>query len=296
MTRYPTWIRSCVLCQRWRDGECIPASAMWGDKKRLDELVLQLTYRRPLERVLKQQGKRFEEVEAGRRAHLALEQRRHVLRRLSDLVEKIKANQGKPIPFTCRACSRFYGQRSQPDALYLNLQSSNSKGALEVTIVEDKHVFRPTYMLQLYAMGLIFSDPYVMVQRPVSTSHTASDIEDIFMDDGILLYDYLKDRMGLEELRVNVYISLNAYVDAEKPKDEPLFRALFSSDFKLVPEMEKAFLSTRRRRNIIIKALEKKKPYLIPTSQTHFTTRPRKKSKIVEKLDDKFFLYLPKTG
>jgi hypothetical protein len=291
LAKFPNWVRSCVLCQRYKDGECIPASAMWGDKKRIDTVILQLAYKKKLSEIYRERGKDFAEVERGRQAHESLERRRRVIEDLSEVVERLRKGDAK-VPFTARACSRYYGQRCLPDVVYFTLRQEGRVPELDVHIVEDKKEFRPTYLMQLYAMGIIFTDFHVMVQAKAK-EEPATDLEREFMENGVFLYDFLKKRLDLRDLRVNVFVSLNVYGDTRQPVDNPLFTDLFSSDFKVDPKFEKSFLSTRRRRNEIIKALEKGKPYVVSPKQTHFTTRPRRKSKVVARLNDKYTLYLP---
>lgn len=210
-----------------------------------------------------------------------MERRRGVLRELPVLVERLR--RGEPnVPLTARACSRYYGQRCLPDVAFFTLRREGAVPTREVTILEDKKEFRPTYMLQLYAIGIIFTDFRVMVQR-VPTGEPRADLDHEFMENGVFLYDHLMRELGLPEMRVEVYIPLNAYGDVDDPVDQPIFRSLFSRDFKIVPDMERQFLNAR------------KKPYLLPFAQTHFTTRPRRRARVVRRLDEKYALYLPST-
>jgi hypothetical protein len=265
---------------------------MWGDRKRLDLITLQLVYKRKLPSIYGQLGKDFKEVELGREAHEMLQKARGVIFSLTELVERLRRGDIN-VPFTARACSRYYGQRCLPDVVYFTLRRDLPVPVLEVCIVEDKKEFRPTYMLQLYAMAIIFTDFHVMVQA--APDETLADLEREFIDNGTFLYDFLKKELDINELRVDVYISLNVYKDSAKPIDKPLFKDLFSRDFKVDPRFYSQFLSARRRRNEIIKAMERKLPYLISSRQTHFTTRPSRRGRAVWKLDDKYRLYLPKS-
>lgn len=292
MVRFPNWVRSCVLCQRYRDGECIPASAMWGDKTRLDIIVLQLAYKRRLAEIFRQFRKDFLEVERGREAHENLENRRQVVRSLPELLKRLQSGVVN-VPFTARGCSRYYGQRCLPDVVYFTLRRDRPVPVLDVVIVEDKKEFRPTYLLQLYSMGVIFTDFHVMAQA-APVGEPRADLEREFMESGVFLYEFLKEQLGLAELRVDVYVSLNVYEDAKTPTDKPVFRTLFSRDFKIVSEMERQFLSARRRRNDIIRAIAGKRPYVVPLEQTHFTTRPRRRARVVSRLDERYTLYVPK--
>ena len=290
----PRYIRSCILCPRFRQNECVRASHMWGDTRRLGEIALEVGYRRNLVDLLARLGRDPSELEQGIHAHKLLEEKRGVLKDPRALIKSLM--RGRPVPFTARFCSRYYGFRTQPDVVFFELKRGREDDRLTVVVVEDKRVPRKSYWTQVYTTALVLTD-YGCLMMPA----VPQDREDAlftngeFMEGGTYLYDFLVERLGLKTRpRVEVYCTLNPYKDFRNPVDNPLPSMLFSRDHQVLLSMGGKQLHLMHWRKRIIDAVNRMKPsLLVEAKQTRFTTRRRRGMRIAAELDDKLSLYVP---
>ncbi len=156
--------------------------------KRLRELIRRQLYRVRVE---------TPEMLAGKADHAVLEKARQVDLDPRSVILRIK--RGETFYFSLALCSVRYGIRGTPDAVLCKPQISDmyeySPGGtkqarvLRLLVIDDKTHLEGRYFKQIWAYGMMLSDPNCMYTGPVD-----SESEDVerrrFYDDVGGLYDY----------------------------------------------------------------------------------------------------------
>lgn len=264
----PPRIRSCVVCGA--RAECLKASHLWGvrkDTRRLEQVVNEIRYNRRLLPTA--------ELEAGRRAHEALETMRGVEKNPSRAIDSIN-RRARPFYMTATFCSpTFGGLRCQPDAIYVVASGST----LRLLIIEDKTSNQSRYYTQLYAEAVILTDRQCLVAPAFEADQLSlGGKED---QERLPFFPQLR---GFENFAVDA--ALNPYGSLESLRDKPLTPLNFSVNFHIPPGMENKYFIVTQSKKVILEALRHPEQLGGETSrQTKFARSGRKLK-----------LYLPKEG
>lgn len=234
----PPRISSCIVCGA--RAECLKASHLWGvrrGRQRLRQVVDEIRYNRRLQPSA--------ELEAGKKAHEALEGVRGVEKDLRLIIDSIN-NRAKPFYMTATFCSpTFGGLRCQPDAVYVEANGST----LRLLVIEDKTSNQPRYYTQLYAEGVVLTDRQCLVapvfEREQLGLGGREDQE---------RRPFFPQLRGFETFIVDA--ALNPYGSLQSLRDVPLTPLRFSVNFHMRPGAESKYYTVTQSKKTILRALK----------------------------------------
>ncbi len=204
--RMPGPLVSCSVCVMRE--ECIRCSSLSQvDPKhpeRLRDLVIRNIYR--MEPSEEDQAR----MDAGTAAHMELEERRHVDTNPESIIRRIQNKE--TFYFSASFCSVRYGLRGTVDAVLVDWQEDT----LRFLIVDDKtHVSGPVFK-QLWAYGMILSDPNCLFTRQMDGEGEETERKPF--------YDALGDIFE----SVEIWTTINPYNSRGQIVDRPIPAKPFS--------------------------------------------------------------------
>ncbi|MDG6900688.1 MAG: hypothetical protein JRM80_01815 [Nitrososphaerota archaeon] len=202
----PLSMVNCMICPLRL--ECIRCSSLSQvDPKhpeRLRDLVVRNIYR--MEPTPEDQAR----MDAGTAAHMELEERRQVDTDPASIIRRIKNKE--TFYFSLSFCSVRYGLRGTVDAVLVDWQGST----LRLMIIDDKtHLSSPIFK-QLWAYGMILSDPNCLYTRQLDGEGEEIERKNFYQDLGDIFDS------------VEVWTTINPYMSKGQIVDRPIPARPFS--------------------------------------------------------------------
>ncbi len=224
----PLSMLNCMVCPLRL--ECIRCSSLSQVDRRhpekLRDLVVRNIYR--MEPSPEDQAK----MDAGTAAHMELEERRQVETNPESIIRRIRNKE--TFYFSLSFCSARYGLRGTVDAVLVDWQGDT----LRFLIVDDKVFVKGSYWLQVWAYGMILSDPNCLYTKQIDGEGEEIERKPFYPAIGDIFTD------------IEIWTTLNPYMERGQIVDRPLPAKPFSRG-RIFVDKGLVFAVLRSKRKIL---------------------------------------------